>query len=72
VHQLLEADLVYVKDFIDPVVMDNEQLKHLALLMHHCYGSVDLVGRCIELLQKRSAVPADTLQRYVEYVNQSR
>jgi len=69
-HQLLEADVVYVKDFIDPVQMNSEQLKHLALLMHHCYGSVDLVGRCIDLLQRQSAVPADTLQRYVDHLNQ--
>jgi FkbM family methyltransferase len=69
-HQLLEADVVYVKDFIDPVTMNSEQLKHLALLMHHCYASVDLVGRCIDLLQRQSAVPADTLQRYVDHLNQ--
>jgi len=72
VHQLLEADVVYVKDFIEPVSMNNEQLKHLALLMHYCYASVDLVGRCISLLQQRSAVPADTLQRYVDQLNQPR
>jgi FkbM family methyltransferase len=71
-HQLLEADMVYVKDFIEPVAMDNEQLKHLALLMHHVYASVDLVGRCIDLLQRRAAVSADSLQRYVDHVNQSR
>ena len=69
-HQLLEADVVYVKDFIDPVKMDSEQLKHLALLMHHCYASIDLVGRCIDLLQCQFAVPADTLQRYVDHLNQ--
>ena len=71
-HQLLEADVVYVKDFVDPVTMNDEQLKHLALLMHHCYASFDLTGRCIDLLQRRSAIPAGTLQRYVDHLNQQR
>lgn len=71
-HQLLEADVVYVKDFVDPVSMDDEQLKHLALLMHHCYASFDLSGRCIDLLQRRSVVPEGTLQRYVDHLNQQR
>lgn len=71
-HQLLEADVVYVKDFVDPVTMDDEQLKHLAMLMHHCYASFDLTGRCIDLLQRRAAVPAGTLQRYVDQLNQRR
>jgi FkbM family methyltransferase len=71
-HQLLEADVVYVKDFIQPIAMDDEQLKQLCLLMHHCYRSFDLSARCIDLLQRRAALPNDTLQRYVDHLNQSR
>jgi FkbM family methyltransferase len=72
VHQLLEADVVYVKDFIQPITMNDEQLKQLSLLMHHCYRSYDLSARCIEVLQQRSAVPKDALQRYVDYLNKQR
>ena len=68
-NQLLEADMVYVKDFVQPVAMDNEQLKHLCLLMHHCYRSFDLSARCIDLLQQRGALPSDALQRYVDHLN---
>jgi FkbM family methyltransferase len=68
-NQLLEADMVYVKDFVQPVTMDNEQLKHLCLLMHHCYRSFDLSARCIDLLQQRGAMPSDALQRYVDHLN---
>lgn len=67
-NQLLEADVVYVKDFIDPVLMSNEQLKHLCLLMFHCYGSLDLSGRCIELLESRGVLP-DGVKKYVEFLN---
>ena len=41
-NQLLEADVVYVRDFTFPDKMSSEQLKHLALIAHHCYGSYDL------------------------------
>ena len=72
VHQLLEADVVYVKDFIQPVTMSDEQLKQLGLLMHHCYRSVDLSARCIDILQQHGALPKDALQRYVDHLNQPR
>lgn len=70
-NQLLEADVVYVKDFIDPVEMTNEQLKHLCLLMHHCYGSIDLSGRCLELLEQRGVIHSG-VSRYVAHLNQGR
>jgi FkbM family methyltransferase len=70
-NQLLEADVVYVKDFIDPVEMTNEQLKHLCLLMHHCYGSIDLSGRCLELLEQRGVIHGG-VSRYVAHLNQGR
>lgn len=63
-RQLLEADIVYVRDFTRPDAMDDEQLKHLALVAHHGFGSIDLVMRCLMLLARRGAVPADAGQRY--------
>lgn len=63
-RQLLEADVVYVRDFTRPDAMGDEQLKHLALVAHHCYGSIDLVMRCLMLLARRGAVPPDAGQRY--------
>ncbi len=51
-NQLLEADIVYVRDFINPT-MSNEQLKHLCLIAHVCYQSYDLAARCVALLERR-------------------
>ncbi|HEY2449273.1 MAG TPA: FkbM family methyltransferase [Mycobacterium sp.] len=65
-NQLLEADIVYVRNFARPDSMTDEQLKHLALVAHHCYRSFDLALRCVVLLQDRRAVEADSWQRYVE------
>ena len=45
--------------------MDSEQLKHLALIAHHCYGSFDLALNCVHHLASRGAVPPDAKNRYV-------
>ena len=65
-NQLLEADIVYVRDFSRPDLMSDEQLKHLALIAHHCYGSFDLATRCVLLLEQRGALEAGARQRYSE------
>jgi FkbM family methyltransferase len=64
VNQLTEADIVYVRDFVHPDVMTDEQLKHLGLIAHHCYGSFDLAFRCVRLLEERRVVEAGSAQRY--------
>jgi FkbM family methyltransferase len=68
-NQLLEADVVYVRDFVHAERMSSDQLKHLGLIAHVCYGSFDLAGRCIALLEERHTLPARALQRYVELIN---
>lgn len=65
-NQLLEADLVYVRDFSRPERLDDEQLKHLALIAHHCYQSYDLALRCVVHLEQRGAVAKGAPQRYRE------
>jgi FkbM family methyltransferase len=66
INQLLEADLVYVRDFTHAEEFTEEQLKHLALIAHYCYRSFDLALRCVLLLERRKAVPAGTPQRYLD------
>jgi FkbM family methyltransferase len=66
VNQLLEADLVYVRDFTRPDGISDEQLKHLALICHHCYRSVDLVVRCLVLLEQRGTLAEGTTQNYMQ------
>ena len=64
-NQLTHADAVYVRDFAQPDVMTDEQLKHLALIAHHCYGSIDLTLRCVVLLEERQVLETGTAQRYL-------
>jgi FkbM family methyltransferase len=68
-NQLLEADIVYTRDFSDPHAMEDEQLKHLALIAHHCYGSYDLALRCITYLAQRGLLPADAQEQYFGLLN---
>ena len=70
-NQLLEADIVYVRDFSAPSSMSAEQLKHLALIAHHCYQSYDLAANCLQNLAARGAAPADALGRYLAGIQAS-
>jgi FkbM family methyltransferase len=63
-NQLLEADVVYVRDFIHPQSLSNEQLKQLALIAHYAYKSFDLALRCVMLLERRGAVQLGAQQAY--------
>ena len=70
-NQLLEADLVYVRDFIHAEGMSSDQLKHLGLIAHSCYNSFDLAGRCVLLLEQRKTIPSGALQQYIEILRRS-
>ncbi len=65
IRQLLETDMVYVRDFSRPENMDAEQWKQLALVAHHCYGSYDLVLKAIVTLIQMGALPDDAGKRYL-------
>jgi len=64
VNQLLEADIVYVRDFSRPELINDEQLKHLAMIAHHCYKSFDLALRCVMLLEQRKVLKAGSQEQY--------
>jgi FkbM family methyltransferase len=64
-NQLTEADIVYVRDFTHPDVIADEQLKHLALIAHHCYRSFDLAFQCLVLLEERQVLETGSSQRYL-------
>jgi FkbM family methyltransferase len=64
-NQLLEADVVYVRDFTYPDRMSDEQFKHLAMIAHHCYRSYDLAAHCIHQLAQRGSLPSDGVGQYL-------
>jgi FkbM family methyltransferase len=64
-RQLLEADLVYVRDFTHAGNLAPEQWKQLALVAHHCYGSFDLAVRCLNMLIELGALSLAGLEEYL-------
>lgn len=64
-HQLLEADIVYVRDLVRASNLSSEQLRKLAAISHLCYNSPDLAARCIVELQKRNEVIDGTVVSYL-------
>jgi FkbM family methyltransferase len=67
-NQLLEADIVYVRDIAYPERLTDEQLSHLALIAFHVYGSVDLTLFCILQLSHRGRTSADAGARFLDRV----
>lgn len=67
-HQMLEADLVYVRDFTQP--MAAEQWKHLALLAHYVCASYDLAMLAVEKVAKMGAVASDAPVTYAKMLEQ--
>ena len=65
VRQLLEADLVYVRDFTQADNMTSEQWKHLALIAHHCYDSIDLAYRAVAAAAQMAGVRPDAPDQYL-------
>jgi FkbM family methyltransferase len=63
-NQLMEADIVYVRDFRDMATMSKEQLAQLAMIAHHVYGSFDLAIRCLVQLVERGIVQDKGIQKY--------
>lgn len=53
--QLLEADMVYVRDFTKIDRMTEEQIRQLGWIVMHCYHSLDLADRCVAELKRRGA-----------------
>jgi FkbM family methyltransferase len=64
-HQLLGADMLYVRDFSQSENMSAEQWKHLAMVVHHCYGSFDLAYRAVSMVAALGGVGADAPARYL-------
>jgi FkbM family methyltransferase len=64
-NQLIEADFVYVRDFRHPDKLTEEQLKHLALISHHCYQSFDLALFCLVELERRGCLPRGVERTYI-------
>lgn len=67
-NQLLEADLVYVRDFRDPDALAIDKIKAMAILAVVAYGSIDLALRCAVMLEQRGALAKGAEERFLTAV----
>jgi hypothetical protein len=65
-NQLLEADIVYVRDIAHPEQMTSEQLAHLAMIAFHIYGSIDLAVFCLIELRQRGRAHEDAVEQLMQ------
>lgn len=65
-NQVLEADIVYVRDIAHPEQMTSEQLSHLAMIAFHIYGSIDLAVFCLIELEQRGQAAEDAVEQLMK------
>ena len=64
-NQLLESDLVYIRDPFKLETLDNEQLKKLIIISHNCFKSIDFSAYIILELEKRNILPKNSHKKYL-------
>ena len=67
-NQLLESDIVYIKDPLKFNSLGDEQLKKIAIISHYCFQSADLSGFVFLELEKRNILPKDSYKHYITNV----
>ena len=69
-NQVIEFDVVYVKDFRYPERLSNHQLQLTALIADSCYHSFDLALYCISQLQARMAIDPNAIEAYLQLIKE--
>jgi hypothetical protein len=62
--QLVDGDVVYIKDITALHAFCNDQLKHLALFADGAFNSIDLVFYLLDELVARDCITADDVDAY--------
>jgi FkbM family methyltransferase len=69
-NQLLESDIVYVRDPLQLHLLTVDNLKKFATIAHYCLKSPDLCVFVLLELEKRGALPRDGHSRYATRYNE--
>ena len=64
-NQLLESDIIYIKDPLKLDVLSDTQLKKFILISHYSFKSVDLSVYLILELEKRNVLTKNTFKNYI-------
>jgi FkbM family methyltransferase len=66
INQLVDFDMIYIRDLIHPERVTNRQLALTAVIADVCYASYDLALRCTLTLAQRGQCGAELPRRYLE------
>ena len=67
-NQLLESDIVYVKNPLQLEELSDNQIKKFILISHYCFTSIDLSAFLIIELEKRKILSKDSFKKYINNV----
>lgn len=70
-RQLVDADIIYVRDYTHPDRLSEDQLRQLFRLMHFVFASPDVALRCVQELVRRKAAPADSVEVFLRPVREA-
>lgn len=65
-NQLTDADAVFLRDVSSDTDLDDEGLKHMALLAAGAFDSLDVCLRCLEILMARKKIDPDAVNAWVD------
>jgi FkbM family methyltransferase len=65
-NQLLESDIIYIKDPITLISFSDIQLQKLAVLSHYCFKSIDLCVYLLIEMEKRSLIKNSAHKEYIK------
>lgn len=68
-NQLLESDIVYVKDPLKFNLLSDIELKKLMVILHFCFKSYDLCVYVLLELERRESLKKDTHKIYLASLN---
>ena len=64
-NQLLESDIIYIRDPFKLNLLDDEQLKKFATIAHYSFKSIDLCCFILIELEKRKVIEKDSFKKYL-------
>lgn len=70
-NQLLESDIVYVRDPLKLAELNRMQLTKFAAIAHYCLSSTDLCAHILLELIQRGELDEDACNRYYNFAQQS-
>jgi len=68
INQLLDGDIVYVRNFFDLEGWEDAEIVRLSHILHFTYGSFDVVYYLLQELVRRRVVTAEVPRDYLELV----